>query len=208
MASKKTETKLTEEGKQHPDQVDPTLYIPLDEEFNEILKPDSNNSVFVACTIVLKRFNLHNRYDAAFVLNEAYMRTRKALEAGQTISNYPAWLKSANFNIVRELSRAEKKNRESSVSTEVDSVTACEADTWIDDDIESVEQQRMRKAFATLSPLEQAILQLKVVKGLRWGEVQTALSTAGFESFSLNLLSQKKGRALQKLKATFLSTRV
>jgi DNA-directed RNA polymerase specialized sigma24 family protein len=186
-------------------QATPHLYSVLDKVFAEILNSGSSNSnsVFIACSAALRQFKLQDKYDTAFILNEAYIRTRKALDAGMEITNYWAWIRSTNFNIIRELNRAETKNRQRTDGLDVDSLPTHEADSWTDDEIETAEQQRMRRAFATLSPLEQAILQLKVVKGLRWAEVQSALITSGFESINPNLLSQKKRRALQKLKEHF-----
>jgi DNA-directed RNA polymerase specialized sigma24 family protein len=184
-------------------QAAPKLYPVLDKKVAEILMPGSSNTVFIACTAALKRFGLQNKYDAAFVVNEAYLRARKTLDAEKEISNYTAWLRSTNFNIVRELSKAEKKNRNRSSGLEVDSIPVNEANTWTEHELESVEQQHMRKAFATLSPLEQAILQLKIVKQLKWADIQPALIAAGFESSTPNLLSQKKRRALKKLKEAY-----
>lgn len=180
------------------------LYSLLDKAFSEILKPGASNSVFIACSVALKQFSLQGKYDPAFIFNEAYMRARKTLDEGKEITNYPAWIRATSFNIVRELSKVEKKNREHSNSLEVDSVPARKTNGWTNSELEAPEQQRMRRAFATLSPLEQAILQLKVVQGLRWADVQSALVTSGFESITPNLLSQKKRRALTKLKNTYV----
>jgi DNA-directed RNA polymerase specialized sigma24 family protein len=176
----------------------------LDEAIAEILKPGSDNRVFVQCTAYLKKFNLQDKYDAAFVVNEAYLRARET--PGSTkISDYFGWVRATSYNIVRELSRAEKKTRDRSSGLDINSISADDDLNWADDDLETIEQRHMRQAFATLSPLEQAILKFKVVEGRRWGEIQSNLIAAGFPEISLNLLSQTKRRALRKLKKTYLS---
>ncbi|MEN8447574.1 MAG: hypothetical protein ABG776_21445, partial [Cyanobacteria bacterium J06555_13] len=65
------------------------------------------------------------------------------------------------------------------------------------------EQLQMRAAFAQLSQLEKDILQLKVVKNMRWAEIQTALVAAGYPLMSTNTLSQKKRRALKHLEKCY-----
>jgi DNA-directed RNA polymerase specialized sigma24 family protein len=180
----------------------------LDEAASEMLKPGSGNSILAQYTSYLKKFNLQRKCDAAFVFNEAYLRACKALDAGKEISNYSAWMRVTGYNYVRELSRAEvaeKKTCDPSGGLDIDSIPAADDDLdQADDDLETVEQKFMRQAFATLSPLEQAILQLKVVEGRRWAEIQSTLVASGFPTISLNSLSVTKRRALLKLKANYL----
>jgi DNA-directed RNA polymerase specialized sigma24 family protein len=199
------DSKFVDEGKEDISQSEPELHSDLDMEMVDILKPGSNNAVFIRCTNYLKRFNLQDKFDAAFVINEAYMRARKTL-GDHDIYNYPGWIRATCYNIVRELSRSEteKKTRNNSGFC-IDSIPADEPSDWADDDLETVEQKRMRQAFATLSPLEQAILQLKVVEGRRWAEIQSDLIASGFPEIGLNSLSQTKRRALSKLKKIYLN---
>jgi DNA-directed RNA polymerase specialized sigma24 family protein len=197
-------SKSTEEGKKVVFQPEPKLHPGLYEAISEILKPGSDNGLLAQYTKFLKKFRLHSNYDAAFVLNESYVRACKSLDAGKKISNYSAWMRKTGYNFVRELSRDEKKTQNHS-ELDIESISTDDDLNWTDGDLETVEQKRMRQAFATLLPLEQAILQLKVIENLRWPEIQTTLITSGFSEISLNSLSQKKSRALRKLRKAYLN---
>jgi hypothetical protein len=75
----------------------------------EIIKQDSGIYIFAQYTHYLRLLNVQAKYDAAFVMNEAYLRACKALDAGKEITNYSAWLRATGFYIARELSRSGKK---------------------------------------------------------------------------------------------------
>ncbi|MEN8443750.1 MAG: hypothetical protein ABG776_01935, partial [Cyanobacteria bacterium J06555_13] len=107
-------------------------------------------------------------------------------------------------HIIQELSReAQKKSRLTQPLLD-DRVPSPETTPdWLHNEEAISEQLYMRKAFAQLSELEQAILQLKVVKGLRWQAIQKALVKAGHPWMTPNLLSQKKRRALKKLEKSY-----
>jgi DNA-directed RNA polymerase specialized sigma24 family protein len=197
-------SKSTEEGKKVVFQPEPKLHPGLYEAISEILKSGSDNGLLAQYTRFLRQFRLHRNYDAAFVLNETYVRACKSLDAGKKISNYPAWIRKTGFNFVRELSRAQKKAQSHS-ELDVELISTDDDLNRTDDDLETVEQKRMRQAFITLLPIEKAILQLKVIEGLKWPEIQTTLIASGFAEISLNLLSQKKGRALRKLRKAYLN---
>jgi DNA-directed RNA polymerase specialized sigma24 family protein len=203
MDNPQIESNCIEEGQKDLGQPKTERHVACEKAFAEILKQGSTHEVFIACTKALRQYHLEGMYDAAFVLNNTYLRALKALEKGKEITNYPAWIRATNFHSVQELSKAEKKNWLPSSELDIETLPDKEAQAWTDDDLDTVEQQYMRKALATLSPLEQAILQLKVVEGLRWDKIQAALITSGFESFSPNLLSQKKRRAFLKLKQNY-----
>jgi DNA-directed RNA polymerase specialized sigma24 family protein len=199
----KIDSNFVEIEKKELSQTKTKQHIAFEKAFAEILKQGSTHNLFIACTAALKQYKLDGKYDAAFVFNNTYIRSIKALDQGKEITNCSAWIRSTNFHIVQELSKTEKKNWANSSGLDVDSLPAHKTNTWADDELETDEQRRMRKAFATLSPLEQAILQFKIVEGLRWTDIQAALITSGFGSFTPNSLSTKKRRALQKLKGNY-----
>ena len=172
----------------------------LDEYFADLLR-DKTNSVFIAAAVGLRQYQLDRKYDAAFVLNEAYIRARNSIERGKRIDNFPGWIRLTSRYVIQELSRSERKKSKllGGTTEEIPNPTSM----GIPHEEITEAQQKMGKAFATLTPLEKDILQLKVVKELRWSQVQVALASAGWNTFSVNYLSQKKRRALKKLKKIY-----
>lgn len=202
MSTKKTKTEYF--------QVTPTCHTPItapqyeaaNRAFAEILT-DKTNTIFIACSAGLRQYRLERTYDAAFVINEAYLRMCSAITAGKTISNYPGWIRLTCRHVIQELSRETQKKNKLNQQLYPETVPASDTNDWLDNEDATPEQLRMRQAFAQLSALEQDILQLKVVRNLRWDEVQEALMAAGHPMMTPNCLSQKKRRALKKLKKSY-----
>lgn len=170
--------------------------------FAEILA-DKNNAIFVACSFGLRQHNLTRTYDEAFVINEAYLRICKAIANNKTIANYPGWIRLTCRHVIKELSRAAQKKSKLNRELSPETVPTPEADDAFETEEVAPEHLRMRKALATLPPLDRAILQFKIVKGMRWEAAAQALVKAGYPEMSPNQLSQRKGRALKKLEKAY-----
>jgi predicted nucleic acid-binding protein len=109
----------------------------LDRVFSETLREKGLLAVFVSYTKAIRQYQLHQKYDAAFVLNEVYLRACKALDAGKEITNYSAWMRENGFDIVRELSQTEKQQLNKGKS-HIDSPVADKAKDCQNKDIDSL----------------------------------------------------------------------
>lgn len=172
----------------------------VDEAFSELFK---ENSIFVTCAAGLKQYQLEYKYDPAYVINTAYFRACDAIDKGKHIENFPGWVRLTCTNIIRELSREEKKRQKHNRQVIAETLPSPQKPDWLNNEEATPEQRHMRAAFAQLSQLEQDILTLKVVKGLRWKDIQLALVTAGYPLMNTNTLSQKKRRALKHLEESY-----
>lgn len=173
--------------------------------FRSILAKDSDASrrLFVSIAFDLRQFHLDKQYDVAFILNEVYLRACRTVENGKTIPNVYGWIRLTARNIVRELSRNVRKNDRLPEGLDIEDVSGGSSPLEVLAEESSDERTRLNKAFATLSKLEQQVLYLKVVDGLRWKEIRNFLIEEGMKPMSENHLSQLKRRALKKLKQAF-----
>ena len=174
-----------------------------DEAFAQTLQ---ENAIFVACAAGLRQYRLEKKYDAAFIINETYVRAKDAMDRGKSIGNWPGWIRLASRIIIQELSRAERKNvLPNEIENEIENfILNPNSDiNWDNHKQGAIEQKQVQQAFSMLSQFEQDLLYLKIVQDLRWEQVKEILVRIGYESISLNSLSQKKRRALKKLKESY-----
>lgn len=145
----------------------------------------------------LKKFNLSGKYSEVYVLNEAYIRGIRLIRKGEKIHNPLAWIRTTCVNIIRELSREEKKN----LDLTIDVPDVRSADAEFESDF-SQKFMLMKRAFEQLTPVDQEILTLKVVNGLAWKKVAEELSQKGV---NLNgpALRKRKERAIKALRQIY-----
>ena len=182
------------------DQDDNSQHSVVNQAFTEVLK---NNRLLVACAAGLRQYHLNRKYDPVYVVNEAYIRACQAVDRGKEIKNFPGWIRITCTYIIRELSREDRKRQSRNQQLFPETLPATQQADCLYEQEATPEQLRMKAVFAQLSQLEKDILHLRIVKGLRWKNVQLALINAGYPLISVNTLSQKKRRALQHLKTVY-----
>ena len=168
-------------------------------EIQDLYHPDSSSGRLI-CAFVqreLRNFHLHDLYGIAYILNEAYLRGRQKIQDGITIENPKAWIRSTSYNVIRELSRQEKKTVPLELHPEIESAPLIQ-----DSDLE-IELSKLRLAFQMLSPKEQQILNLKIVEGLSYEEIATKLRIQGHGDYSIPSLRKLKERSLKRLRTLF-----
>jgi DNA-directed RNA polymerase specialized sigma24 family protein len=142
----------------------------------------------------LRAYNLDSLYTENDILNEVFIRALEAQKKGKAIINLQAWIRGASLNVIRELSRKEKRTfpmgdwQDFAAMEQLDSME-------LNQEIESVQQ-----AFQTLQPIDQAILMLKVVEGHPWEKVIQILDDKTGQSFAVTALRKRKQRALDLLR--------
>lgn len=128
----------------------------------------------------LKQFNLASSHSPEEILNEAYSRGIRKIRDGYFIKTIPAWYKSTCLNIIREISRKERKNieiqknlsRESPLKDNSSSIEGDEINIKKDID-------KLAKAMGSLNPTECRIIQLYRLSELSWKEVTIELIKEG-----------------------------
>ncbi|NER82289.1 MAG: sigma-70 family RNA polymerase sigma factor [Leptolyngbya sp. SIO1D8] len=158
----------------------------------------------------LAQMRLRNEWDESEILVEAYMRTRKLIEAGEIIENFPGYLTRVSQFIIFEKSRKRKRNhgihqKLSGVKSEVASLSESPYEEGIDDEIIN----SLWSSFNSLPTKDRRILTLRIIKGYSWQEISYRLIESGIEKSydsSLPAKLRKQGeRALGKLRKRILS---
>lgn len=204
MTNKKTTVNGIDDCDGNLIQIQDPRHIEFGKTVQDILHAEEHDQIFIALSFDIRQFHLESRYDAAFILNEAYMRGKAKLDKGEEFGNgnYRGWLRAAGRNIVRELSRDAKKN-DSLSNFKLETTTAKTTVSWLNETAATADHKVMKEAFAQLSQLEQTVLYAKIVDGWRWKEIRETLINSGHKPMSENYLSQIKRRALKKLKVYF-----
>jgi RNA polymerase sigma factor (sigma-70 family) len=159
--------------------------------------------------VVRKRINtliyqyhkhLGNQVKVDDILAEVYIRALRAIESGKTIHNLSAWVRTTSINVVRELYRAEDRERKLEKKVQQDSAVA-----FIDPDescdLEDPTFANLWTRFEILSPVEQQIL-IWEARGKPYSLISQLLIEEGFETnpLSENAIAQRVRRARKKLK--------
>jgi RNA polymerase sigma factor (sigma-70 family) len=158
----------------------------------------SDGAILYASIRRLLRNSSLSQFSENDVINEAYIRGVKAIKNGKKIPNVPAWIRVTSRYIVSEWRR--KYNREILGLDE----------SFLSDSNQPVLEEELREgtalinlAFSRLNPLEQRLLQLKVIEGLAWKRVQKIIFQEGLGEFSESALRQRKRRALKELRTQY-----
>jgi DNA-directed RNA polymerase specialized sigma24 family protein len=167
------------------------------------LKGDAKHLIFFIKR-ALRQFNLESHYQEMDILSEAYIRTQKRIEAGETITNFPAWLKVVSINIIREKSK--KRLRDQSLQQNLirRGHGSQEMMTEQDDaDLEAI--ATLLESLKSLSSEDVEILKLRIVKGLSWDDVAESLEGIGKNAGNVTALRKRGERALSRLRKNFFS---
>lgn len=161
-----------------------------------------HRSLWIFVEKELRRFGLKNAYSISDVINEAYVRGIDSVHAGKIIVNPLAWLRTTCFNVIRELSRQQKKTVELNEEKHQDALLSYQHDN--DDENELAHKRKrmtyLNAAFQKLSPLDQRLLTLKVEQGLPWAKIAIILEQEGFGQIPLHTLRKRKSRVQGKLR--------
>lgn len=171
----------------------------FDREFQTLLNSGSASGVSILFLIErnLLRFNLHNSYSPPSILNEAYIRGIKLIEAGKKINKPIPWVRATTYNIIRELSRKQRRSIEfkENIQPLQDSVFKNNEG----DDERTEEFARMKLALDKLEPEERELLMLKIVENLSWKQITQHLNSQDKKDKNEMTLRKRKERVLKRL---------
>lgn len=168
--------------------------------FLELIKPSHPEGITIYAFIsrILSQFHLTSLYDPAYVLHETYLRAFDYIcgnKNGRIHSPTP-WIKATAVNVVRELSRRERKTD----STEdVKGWEQLEAQPSATDFNVSHEITLIMLAFQRLPVEDQRILRLVLMEDRPYREIQQMYGSEG-DDISEATLRKKKERALKRLR--------
>jgi DNA-directed RNA polymerase specialized sigma24 family protein len=169
-------------------------------DFLELQNPSSSSGrlMYAFLRRTLRAFHLEKNYREAYILHEALLRGLNQIKKGQLIYNSSGWLRSTAYNIIRELKRDQQKtvSLEDHHPTEVEHPAVSSKD--LEDDLETISL-----AFQLLTPMDQRLLNLKIVEGRAWSEIRVILREEGYGDYKEFNLRKRKERALIRLRKKY-----
>lgn len=144
---------------------------------------------------LLKQFHLLGIYEPDDVFNEAVIRFMKTLQKGKRVPKPEAWFNTTGFNIVRELSRMQKKYRTVEPNTLESEVAS---DEEISLALEKQEKsERTHEALMELKSEDRELLMLQFFEGLSYPEIAQHLAQKE-QNVSASTLRKRMQRAKEK----------
>jgi len=177
----------------------------LDMAMADILEADSPYAFSTLTTIqrYLIQFHLQDRYEAAEILSEAYLRGQALIRRGTTIYNPHAWLKRTAYNIVREQARHSQRQIPTCREA-LEAVPAAERDSLGSLDLEA-EIDALWQALHRLAQDDPDTMQLLVWRFLEersWQDIRQCLQDRG-TTVSDVALRQRASRGKKRLRQFF-----
>jgi RNA polymerase sigma factor (sigma-70 family) len=150
----------------------------------------------------LRHSHLQYLYTEMDILIDVFLRAHKLIvEGGVEIVNPPAWIRQTSFHCIRELSRYHK--RFTPLDKDIPNQSSLIA---IDQEDVETDHRILNCAWSKLDPDEQRLLELKIVQGLSWAEIQQLFVGEG-QVISEPTLRKKKQRAVEKLRQNYHNLR-
>lgn len=176
----------------------------LETDFCDLLDPKSSSGrlIYAFARRCIQQFHLTGHFQEAYVINEAYQRTIKAHDQGESIRNLAAWLKTLIYRICYE----ETRKRQRCVS--IEQVPEVEDRTIsIEQLIEdfAAYERGLQVVMQDVEKIDRVILILKVIEDLSWKEIRTVLRQEGFGDHSEANLRKRKERLLIRLRKRYHS---
>ncbi|NEQ97253.1 MAG: sigma-70 family RNA polymerase sigma factor [Cyanothece sp. SIO2G6] len=149
----------------------------------------------------LYQFHLTGQHDSNEIFNIAYERGVKLTEKGVHIENPLGWLRRTIFNIVRELSRKDRKadSLDKEECLEPISQAALPFETLVQGEAVT----SVHAALAQLSEVDRELLELRYLQGKSWLEVGQCVAIASKTKQTEATLRQRGHRALRRLRAIY-----
>lgn len=156
----------------------------------------------------LMQFHLASQFEAHDIFNEAYMRGIQLIRSGGSIRNHHAWLKSTCFNIIREISRKQRKEQllDPELVELIPALRGIEDSVISQDDLEKNWQALLSslEALHSTDPKGARLLRLQA-QGLSWKEIHSQLVQEDGEAPCEQTLRQQASRAKKTLRKIYHS---
>jgi RNA polymerase sigma factor (sigma-70 family) len=176
-----------------------------------VLKPESKDvhSIRPFIERTLKQFRLYSYYDETEIFLQARAIVIKKIKSGETIKNFPAYLKTIAFNVIRDLDKKRKNQGSLVTRLKIRSEIIDDKEYLIPLYVTESNVKALWNAFEQLDLKERQILILREVHGFSWREIGDILVTRGEENKNdpklVQRLRQKGNRALKRLRKNYYS---
>lgn len=175
------------------------------QQFNEVINyllTSSNQDCLATLNFVRKKVKqFHLGCDIYVVMSDVYLRGIKFIENGGEIKRPLSWIKATALNVIREMSRRQKKiTVDSSLLEAYLDTTVVEPDA--EEAFGAAEWIKLQSALVKLRPDDQNILNLRWVKGLSWKEIAQSLSKDG-QQMQEGTARKRGGRAFNRLREQY-----
>ena len=145
----------------------------------------------------LFQFRLQAMHDVLDIVVEAYLRGVRLIESGTDIKNPTAWLRRTVYNIIREYSRAERRDRRDIALIESKAM----AQRLRGDEDEQL--KAVWNAFHKISSEDQDILVIRYFDRKSWQEIHQELQTTCDEQVDIGTLRVRGSRAMKRLRGKY-----
>lgn len=185
----------------------------LSEIVTKSLSEDSDENIHVIFFFIkriLRQFRLDRQFQESDILIETYLRIRKKIESEESIyiRNMQAYFKSVAFNIVREKSR-ERKKADYSLEHLIDHGYGFQDKNSEIDDSGIDQISKLSKALKKLSDEDFELIQLRIIKGLSWNQINDYINHSkdniNNKKLSVSTLRKRGERALKRLREAYFS---
>jgi DNA-directed RNA polymerase specialized sigma24 family protein len=147
----------------------------------------------------LREFHIDSLHTEFEVFNEAYMRGVTFVLKGNTIRSPKAWMRTTTFNVIRELSREQRRYQP----------TDCEniENLLVTEDVIELDIRSVAIALQSLELSDRRIIELKTMQNLSWKEVGQRLVELGEKHQNEAALRKRGQRAMQRLRQLYHESR-
>ena len=175
----------------------PTERDKFDTYFKRLLTRGDSNSqrLWMAVQKMLYRFHLQHSYSVSVIFSEVYARGIKFVESGGVIEVPGGWIRNTSYNVVREMSRAQKKN-----AVFLEDRLCPEENSETEDEALDLQHHLVMQAFDLLSPAERKLLTLRILEGLPWQLIHSMFNESADTNIKEATLRKRKERAIKNLK--------
>ncbi|WP_424101950.1 RNA polymerase sigma factor [Moorena producens] len=136
------------------------------------------------------------------VINETYLRGIKLLESGQEIENSRAWIRATSLNVIREMSRKQKKQQSWDSNLIQHQIALEDSHSLSSANSEDENLKLLELALQKLEPKDKKLIVLRHIEGLSWQQVVSHLASNG-EFVTEASARQRGNRALKRLRNIF-----
>ena len=153
----------------------------------------------------LFQFRLQAMHDVLDIVVEAYLRGVRLIESGTDIKNPTAWLRRTVYNIIREYSRAERRDRRDIALIESKAMAQRlrgDEDEQLDKKLDE-QLKAVWNAFHKISSEDQDILVKRYFDRKSWQEIHQELQTTCDEQVDIGTLRVRGSRAMKRLRGKY-----
>jgi RNA polymerase sigma factor (sigma-70 family) len=171
-------------------------------EFSGLLHPHSpfGTRTFAFVRRCLFQFHMHAYFNESYVLNEVYIRAhRQIVYKAAFIHNIPMWVRTTAYNVIRELSRQQKRQTHLEVDESVPNKQdfAKVAHEELEEDL-----IRLHVALNRLDSEDRRLLELKIIQNMTWQEIHELFKHEKKE-IDVASLRKRKERAIARLRRIY-----